>query len=162
MKTLYLLRHAKSSWDDTTLSDFDRTLNERGLRAAPLMGRKIFEEKFPVDLIVSSPAKRARETARLLKDAADIDGEILFDERIYEASPRALFEIVSEISDEKNAAMLVGHNPGLEGFVKILTGKIEAMPTAALAVIDLNVERWSLIAPNCGNLRRVLRPKSIE
>ncbi len=162
MKTIYLLRHAKSSWDDARLSDFDRPLNARGLAAAPLVGGKILAEKFPIDLIISSPAKRAKQTAFLIKQSARVESEIEFDERIYEASPRRLLEIVSEIADDKRAAMLVGHNPGLENFIKMLTGKIAAMPTAALAVIDLNVEKWNEITTDCGELRELIRPKSLE
>lgn len=162
MKTIYLLRHAKSSWDDARLSDFDRPLNTRGLAAAPLVGGKILADKFSIDLIISSPAKRAEQTAFLIKEAARVKSEIEFDERIYEASPRRLLEVASEIANDKQAAMLVGHNPGLEGFIKMLTGKIEAMPTAALAVIDLNVEKWNEITSDCGELRVLIRPKSLD
>lgn len=162
MKTLYLLRHAKSSWENINSADFDRPLNARGLQAAPLVGAHIFERRFTVDSIVSSPAKRAKQTAILIKKSARVQGEIKYDERIYEASPSRLLEVVSEIEDDERAILLVGHNPGLEGFIKTLTGKIVAMPTAALAVIDLNVEKWSEIVSGCGVVRELIRPKSLD
>ena len=162
MKTLYLLRHAKSSWDNSNLADFERPLNERGLKTAPLMGETMREKEFLPEIIVSSPAKRARQTAGLLKDSARIEGEIEFDERIYEASTSNLLEVVSELNDEKTSALLVGHNPGFENLVRVLTGKFETMPTAGLAVIDLELESWSEVSPDCGTLREFLRPKELD
>ena len=162
MKTLYLLRHAKSSWENADSADFDRPLNERGLRAAPRVGKKIFDSRFQIDLIISSPATRAKQTAILIKDAARIESEINFDERIYEASPRRLLEVAAEIADDTETIMLVGHNPGLEGFIKILTGEIEQMPTAALAVIDLKIKKWREITSGCGSLQKLIRPKSLD
>jgi phosphohistidine phosphatase len=86
MKILFLLRHAKSSWDDARLSDFERPLNERGLRVAPQMGKFMSERGFAPDLILSSPAARARETARLVKESANFQSEIRFEPKIYEAT----------------------------------------------------------------------------
>lgn len=159
MKTLFILRHAKSSWDDANLADFDRPLNKRGLKTAPLVGEMIRKNKFEINSIISSPAKRAEQTANLVKEAAQIEADIRFDDRIYEASPRRLLEIASELDDKINSAMLVGHNPGLEGLLKLLTQKVEAMPTAALAVVDLKIESWKEIRIDCCDLRTVIRPK---
>jgi phosphohistidine phosphatase len=92
MKTLYLLRHAKSSWKDPSLQDFDRPLNGRGREAAPLVGRFIRKRKLRVDLILGSPAARARQTAALVKEAAGLSADLLFDERIYEADVAALLD----------------------------------------------------------------------
>lgn len=161
MKTLYILRHAKSGWNDAALSDFERPLNERGMRAAPLMGKTMKERNFVPQLIISSPAVRAKQTAELIKENAEIESEINFDSRIYEANPQTLLEIVSEIEDANDTALLVGHNPGFETLVRILTGKIEPMPTAALAVIDLEIENWNQIFSTVGTLRDLLRPKEI-
>lgn len=158
MKTIFLLRHAKSSWENSDLSDFDRPLNKRGLETAPFMGEIIAKNKFQIDLIISSPARRARQTAILVKEIAHINGEIEYDDRIYEASPPRLLEVISEIAENHESAMLVGHNPGLEGFVKLLAGEIQPMPTAALAVIDLKIEKWNEITADCGTLRTLLRP----
>ncbi len=162
MKTLFVLRHAKSSWDNADLPDFARPLNERGLKAAPLMGKFIYKNQLQPKLILSSPAERAKQTAILIKENAQIGGEIRYDERIYEASPSRLLEVISEQSDKIQLVMLVGHNPGLEGLLKILTDEIQPMPTAALAVIDLKISKWSGISSSTGNLRMLIRPKEIK
>lgn len=162
MKKLFLLRHAKSSWDDAGLADFDRPLNKRGRRAAPFMGDLMRREVLTPDVVVSSPAVRARETAVAVCEAGKFTAEIKFDERIYEASPERLRQVATELDDKYASAMLVGHNPGMEGFIRYLTGEIETMPTAALAVIDLNIETWSDITANCGSLVVIHRPKSLN
>ena len=159
MKTLYLLRHAKSSWDNAFMSDFQRPLNPRGNRTAPFMGELIKKRKLRAEIIVSSPAERAKETAILVKEAADMSAEIVFDRRIYEASPNGLRKVVSGLKDKYLSAMLVGHNPGLEGFIHSLTGRQEPMPTAALAIIELEIDKWDHLADNCGQVVSVIRPK---
>lgn len=159
MKTLYILRHAKSSWDDMEMSDFDRPLNERGRKAAPFMGELMAEKGLEPYVILSSPAKRAKSTAQMVKSAGKFDAEIWYEDRIYEASPRALSEVVSETDDAYKSLMVVGHNPGIEGFIRYLTGKLEPMPTAALAVIDLNIDSWDLINEGRGELKKIFRPK---
>ncbi|HSK71280.1 MAG TPA: histidine phosphatase family protein [Pyrinomonadaceae bacterium] len=159
MKTIYLLRHAKSSWDNRNLADFERPLNESGVKTAPFMGEIIKKNNFQIDLILSSPAERAKQTARLVKEAGELKAEIRFDERIYEASPLRLLEIVSELDKNTKSAMLVGHNPGFEGLVRFLSGETQSMPTAALAVIDLDADSWQEIEPGCCNLRLLIRPK---
>lgn len=159
MKTLFLMRHAKSSWDNSDLADFDRPLNERGKKAAPFMGEYMSRNGFDPELILSSPAVRARETARLAKEGGDLTAEIEYNERIYEASPQTLLQAASEIEDRFGSAMIVGHNPGTEGFIRLLTGRPETVPTAALIVIDLAISNWSEIRGECGNLRELIRPK---
>jgi phosphohistidine phosphatase len=155
MKTLYILRHAKSSWGDSTLTDFERPLNERGLKAAPLMGDTMLN-------ILSSPAKRAAQTANLVKEAAKIGGAIRFDDRIYEAGSARLLEVIAEQDDHAASMLLVGHNPGFEGLVLALTGETHTMPTAALAVIDLEIDKWSDVKPASGKLRFFIRPKDLK
>lgn len=159
MKTLFILRHAKSSWDNPNLNDFDRPLNERGRRSAPLMGRVMAENNFDSDLLVSSPAVRARETAVLVKDAAGLSAALMFDKRIYEASSQILVQIISEFDESADSALMVGHNPGLENLIKLLTCQSRPMPTAALAVVDLTVKRWKAVSANSGNLRKIFLPK---
>lgn len=159
MKTLYILRHAKSSWDNPNLSDFERPLNERGFKDAPFMGKTMLRNGFQPDLILSSPAERARQTAMVVKKAGQLKAQIQYDERIYEASPLRLLEIVSGLGNEIESVMLVGHNPGFEGLVKILTGEVQSMPTAALAVVDSEIESWSGISPGNCRLRRMIRPE---
>src|SRR5216684_7088 len=115
MKTLLLLRHAKSSWKDTSLRDFDRPLNNRGIEAAQLIGKYTHQKKIQTELAISSPAERARQTAELVMKSARLKAELRFDERIYEASVARLLEVVSQIEDSANTVILVGHNPGFEG-----------------------------------------------
>src|ERR1035437_9685258 len=162
MKTLYLLRHAKSSWDYPGLADFDRPLNGRGHETAPFMGDLMRVKAYRPSLVLSSPAVRARTTAELVKEAANLAAEIRFDERIYEASPTTLLSVVSETDDSIPAAMIVGHNPGIEGFVRLLTGQNEAMPTAALAVIGLPIDSWRTVDSDSGELEAIYRPKEVR
>lgn len=159
MKTLYLLRHAKSSWDDPSQSDLERPLNPRGLKAAPFIGELMAKKGFSPSVIVSSPAMRAKTTAQLVKDAGSFSADIIFIKSIYAASPNALRQIVAEISNEHSSAMLVGHNPGIEGFIRYLAGQLEPMPTAALAVIELSIDNWNAINDDCGNLLQIFRPR---
>lgn len=159
MKTIFLLRHAKSSWDDTSLSDFERPLNGRGLNAASFMGELIARRGFIPATIVSSPANRAAKTAALVKESAGINTDIKFDDRIYEASPNTLRQVISGLDDSFDSAMIVGHNPGTEGFIRYLTGRVETMPTAALAVIELNIENWLGIDADTGRIIEIVRPK---
>jgi len=160
MKTLIVMRHAKSSWDDASMADIDRPLNERGRAAAPFMGRLIAGNGIVPNIVVSSPARRARETAELVKNAGGIGAEIRFDERIYEADPQTLVRVVSELGEEYSAAMIVGHNPGMEGLVRFLTGSSEEMPTAAVAVINIETIGWAALGAGTGKVERVYRPKT--
>lgn len=153
------MRHAKSSWTDPSLSDFERPLNERGRRAAPFMGGVLKREGLIPDHIICSPAKRTKETAELVQAAVELDLDIGNDARIYEATAGELIDVVSEMRETSSRALLIGHNPSSEQFLQIITGAIEAMPTAALAVIDLEIGSWAEIAPSTGTLRRLFRPK---
>jgi phosphohistidine phosphatase len=159
MKTIFLLRHAKSSWSDPSLADFDRPLNERGKKAAPFMGKLMEERGFSPEIIVTSPAVRARTTASLAKEAGKLPGLLIFEPRIYEASTQGLRQVASELSDSVKSALIVGHNPGMEGFIRYLTGRVEPMPTAALAVIPLGVDKWHDISEGCGTLQHTFRPR---
>ena len=159
MRTLFLLRHAKSSWSDTQLDDFDRPLNERGIRSAPFIGEIMVARGYRPDLIISSPAKRAKSTSLLVCDVLSASYELRFDNRIYESSPGTLLEVTLAIPNDYSSAMLVGHNPGMEGFIKLLTGDSEQMPTASLAVIEIDVDSWKNVRPGGGKLREIIRPK---
>src|SRR5205807_2626112 len=131
MKTLFILRHAKSSWSEPDLADIERPLNERGRAAAPFMGGLMKRKGFQPSIILSSPAVRAKQTALAVKDAGGLSGELSFDDRIYEASPQGLRQVLSGLDDAYASVMIVGHNPGVEGFIRFLTTKSEPMPTAA-------------------------------
>ncbi len=123
------------------------------------MGRLMAEKNFLPDLILSSPAARAKQTALMVKKAGRMQAEIHYDERIYEASPLRLMKIVSEIENKLESILLIGHNPGFEGLVKFLTGEFESMPTAALAVVNLKIDDWKSVHPDCCTLQTLIRPK---
>lgn len=158
MKTIYILRHAKSSWAEKDISDFERPLNERGLSAAPFMGELISARALVPGVILSSPAKRAKDTATLLRKAGRFEVPIYFDDRIYEASPQNLLQVIAKINDRFGSAMLVGHNPGVEGLIRLLTGQLEPMPTGALAIVDLDIDDWDQMNIARGRVREVIRP----
>jgi phosphohistidine phosphatase len=161
MKTLYLLRHAESGRQEPGLEDFDRPLNDRGREAAPLVGRLIRERKLRVDLLLSSPAVRARQTAALVKESAGLSAGLLYDGRIYEADAAALLEVVTQAAEPAEALLLVGHNPGLERLLALLTGETRSMPTAALACVALDVEKWVQARVGAGRLEWLVRPKEL-
>ena len=159
MKILFVLRHAKSSWDNSDLSDFERPLNSRGLDAARFIGGLIYDRNLQPQIIISSPARRAKQTAVLVKELAEISEPISFDERIYEASPFALFNLVREFDDIYQSVLLIGHNPGFESLVRMLTGETVSMPTAALAKITLDIESWHELDTVSNELEFLIRPK---
>jgi phosphohistidine phosphatase len=161
VKTLLLLRHAKSSWDDPGIRDFDRPLAARGKRDAPRMG-KALRERGPVpDLIISSPAARARETIEAVIRAANIGVSPRFDESIYGASSAELMSIIRRLPDEGTCALLAGHNPGFEDTVNRLTGSHEGMPTAALACVEFQIDSWGDVEDGQGKLLWLLTPKQL-
>jgi phosphohistidine phosphatase len=163
MRTLYLLRHAKSSWKDETLSDFDRPLKGRGRRAAEQMGQVLAEEKLKSPLVVSSPAVRARETTELVLESAGLKIKPRFEERIYEADVRTLLVVVQSISDSSDTAIMVGHNPGFENLLSYLTGDNRHMPTCALAKIEFDTASWSEVSEEeTGRLEMFVTPKGLE
>ncbi len=161
MKTLFLLRHAKSSSNDPNLQDFDRPLNARGRGAAELIGAYIKEHEVSPDLVMSSPAVRARETIEIILKTAKLTAELRFDQRIYEASPLVLIEVISQIEEDKSNVLLVGHNPGMESLVEMLTCQAVTMATGTLARINLKADRWTRALEEQGNLDWVVKPKDL-
>src|SRR5687767_5242717 len=143
MKTLLVLRHAKSSWNDSALGDHERPLNERGRRDGPRMGQLIREYGLIPDVVISSDAERAQLTARAVAEAARYEGEILLEPRLYLASPADILLQLRTVRENAETIMIVGHNPGLEELVEQLTGERQDLPTAALAQIVLPIDRWS-------------------
>jgi len=143
MKTLIILRHAKSSWKEAGQSDYDRPLNKRGQRTAPAMGKLLAENNMLPELIVSSSANRAKETVELLIAGSHFEGQVIFDDDLYLAPAAAYVETAAAIGDEYSSVMMVGHNPGLEQLVSDLSGSDRTMPTAAMAHFELPVQRWA-------------------
>lgn len=162
MKTLLILRHAKSSWKDDTLPDHDRPLNKRGKQDAPRMGKLLQEKGLVPDLIISSTAKRARKTAEMVAEESGYEGEIQLERDLYAFEPTAYLEELAQIEDHFQTILIVGHNPGLEELVEQLTGKFARLPTAALAQVSLPVESWSdLDEETQGQLSNLWRPKEL-
>ena len=161
MKTLLLLRHAKSSWNHPALTDHDRPLNKRGNGAAPVMGALLQEEDLIPDLILCSSAVRAYTTAILVAKACAYQGEIRKTRQLYLAEPEAYVEVLHQVSGEYGRVLMVGHNPGLEELIETLTGEAMAMPTA-LACLELSLERWEDfdLETEC-KLVNVWRPKEL-
>lgn len=162
MKSLFVLRHAKSSWENSELSDFERPLNKRGFETIQLIGQEIFRLHLDIDFVLSSPAKRAKQTAILVKESGGIACEINYEDAIYEASVMKLLHIVGEIDDKYNSVLLVGHNPGFEELIRVLTDKIQVMPTATLAKLDLDIESWSKVELKCGILDFAITPRELK
>ncbi len=152
MKTLILVRHGKSSWDEAGLSDFERPLAPRGLRDAPMMARRLFHLGARPDVIITSPARRALATAEIFADALGLDGERLHkDSRIYEASTNTLLDIVQEFHNSWDCVMLVGHNPGFTTLARLLAGDgPDNIPTSAFAVFSLGVDDWLRVREKSG------------
>jgi phosphohistidine phosphatase len=142
MKTLLVLRHAKSSWNDAARTDHERPLNARGRRDGPRMGELVLEEGLVPDVLISSDAVRARLTAEAVAEAAGYTGEILLDERLYLAGAADIVLVLQTVDANAEAVMIVGHNPGLEELVAQLTGEPQDLPTAALAQIVLPIDQW--------------------
>ena len=161
MKTLFLLRHAKSSSKDESLPDFERPLNRRGQHAAERIGRYLKHEEIAPELVLSSPAVRARETIERVAQAAKWTPEILFDQRIYEAGGLRLLEVVSQIENERKSALLVGHNPGMEELLMLLTGEAKKIPTAALLKIELKTSKWATAADKRAKLAWIVKPRKL-
>jgi len=162
MKKLLLLRHAKSDKQAAGVSDFDRPLNNRGKKAAALIGDYLAKRKIQPDLVLSSPAERARQTAMLVGKAAGINVDLRFDERIYEANASQLMKVVKQIDETASTALLVGHNPGFEDLLSDLTGHVRHMPTAALACLNINIEKWKDAGEGCATIKWMVTPKELE
>jgi phosphohistidine phosphatase len=163
MKSLLVLRHAKSSWDNARLADHDRPLNDRGQKDAPRMGRLLRAEGLVPDLILSSSAERALATAEAVAVAAGYDNEIVITRSLYHADVDTCLELLAELPDEVNRVMLVGHNPTWEMLVESLTGEMELMPTAAAALIELPLASWQdLSESTVGKLVDLWRPRELS
>jgi len=162
MKTLLILRHAKSSWDNPSLSDYDRPLNKRGKRDAPRMGKHIQEHGLVPDRILTSSAKRARKTAAKVAKACGYTGKIKKLDSFYHALPGVYYERIQSLSNEYLSVLVVGHNPTMEQLVTYLTGQNVTMPTTALAHIELPIEHWkTLDLYTKGILRNLWTPKTL-
>ena len=142
MKKLFIIRHAKSDWDDSSLDDFDRPLNKRGQKDAPFMGQLLANKNIQPDLILSSPALRAITTSQLIAKEVNYDKAITPNQYIYEAYVTSLQEIIEYIHDSNDTVFLVGHNPGVSALAYMLCGLKENLPTCAVVEIEFNCNSW--------------------
>jgi len=163
LKTLLILRHAKSSWRQSGLADQDRPLNKRGKRDAPRMGRLLRQEEIIPDVIISSSAVRARKTAQLVIEESGYEGELRLEDDLYAAEPEAYLEVLQQLPDDIQCAMVVGHNPGLEELLELLTQDWQRLPTAALARVDLDLDAWgNLDEETQGKLVNLWLPRQLD
>jgi phosphohistidine phosphatase len=151
MKSLNLVRHAKSSWKYPDLEDFERPLNKRGKHDAPMMGRRLNDKKISPDLIISSLAVRAATTAKIISECLSYPlDKINYNDQLYEASGLSLMNIISEIDNQYKSVMLVGHNPGLTTVANLLSDKqIMNIPTCGIFSLEIDISSWSEISENC-------------
>lgn len=161
------MRHAKSSWENPDLKDFDRPLAKRGLKDAPEMGKYLRKIKYKPALVISSPAQRAKETTQLSMEAAKLDKEqIVWNEDLYFGSVRDYVASIQSASDEYERIMLVGHNPLMENTTGILTGAERKtavrMPTAAIVCLESFAETWETIAPGTCQIKWMMIPKVLK
>ena len=162
MRTLLVLRHAKSSRKHPELADHDRPLSKRGKRDAPRMGKLIQRRRLTPALIISSTARRARWTADEVADWCAYDGAVHLERRLYLAGPGAVIDVARDLAGSATRVLVVGHNPGLEELIARLTGRSEIFPTAALARIDLPIDDWKELRSTVkGRLVNLWRPKEL-
>ncbi|MFI5133050.1 MAG: SixA phosphatase family protein [Chitinophagales bacterium] len=145
MKTLLLIRHAKSSWDDASLSDFDRPLNDRGKQDAPVMAQRLLDKKVKIDAFISSPAKRASRTARIFAKEYKMNrDEIIYKTELYMAFDNVFYDVIGKTDDDFDRIAIFSHNPGLTDFANELTDiKIDNIPTCGVFAVKVDTEQWA-------------------
>ena len=171
MRTLYLLRHAKSSWKDTSLEDFDRPLNKRGRQAAKAMAGYFIDRGVRPATILCSSATRTRETLERMQKKLGPNIPVRFEKGIYLASANTMLRRLRRLDDGLASAMIVGHNPGMERLALMLAGDdggaersavAEKYPTGALCVLDLDIAHWRDAAPGCAHIAAFVRPRDLD
>ncbi len=147
MKTLILVRHAKSSWDNSVLTDFERPLNERGKHDAPQMAKRLKQKEIEIDLFISSPAKRAKKTAEIfMHEFNSKEKNLLTIPALYEASIEKFLEVVSDITDKNHTVALFAHNPGITDFINLLDCyPVYDMPTCGVFALKIKTKKWKNI-----------------
>ncbi len=168
MKRLGLLRHAKSDWDDMSLRDFDRGLNARGRKGAALMGEHIRQQGGAWDLVLASPAERVKLTL----EASGLNLPVQYEESAYLADSPTLIQLLSACDDNADAILMMGHNPGLQELALDLVAPeaenatfnevMQKYPTAAFAILELDIVRWADLEPGCGKLVHFARPRDLD
>jgi len=163
MKTLLLLRHAKSSWKHPENPDLERPLNKRGKKDAPLMGRLIKDKELIPQCILCSTAVRATQTAEMIVKYSGFKGKVDYLDSFYLAEPNVYLEGLQTLPDEIERVMIIGHNPGMEGLLQILSGQVESLPTSSMAHIVLPVSQWKeLNLDTEGDLVEKISPEDLK
>ncbi len=163
MKTLLLMRHAKSSWKHPDLQDQDRPLNKRGEKDAPRMGKYLREKELVPQQILASPAKRVTQTVDGLLEKMNFKGKVEYIDSLYLAEPTAYLSTLQNVPDKFERVMVVGHNPGLEGLLQILSGQVESLSTASIAHLILPIEHWADIKEDThGELVECVKPRDLK
>lgn len=163
MRTLLLMRHAKSSWNDESLADGERPLNERGKLAAARMGRFLAEHNLVPDAVVSSTAKRARQTAKRVKESANCKTKTLKTGTLYFHGPQAYLQAAALLPHDAHTALLIGHNPDLESLVARIAGEHIDIPTATVVHLTAKASDWADIADGRGlSIEGIYRPKELD
>ena len=164
MKTLILIRHAKSDWSNPSLKDFDRPLNKRGLRDAPKMGKLLKKKNLLPDKVYVSTAVRTIDTLRLIGIELELSFEdIVREEKIYEADVSTLLTIIEGFSDQDQCIYLIGHNPGMTYLTNYLTGElVDNVPTCGVVKIDFEIENWEMVSKGLGKLKNHYFPKELD
>jgi len=162
-KTLYLVRHAKSSWKNPGLSDTERPLNKRGKHDAPLMGKTLRSKGESPQLLISSTAKRALNTAKLLaKEFSFPKEKIEISEILYMAGIQDFYEVIVKTDESINSIMLFSHNPGITDFVNMISGSdIENIPTSGTVRVDFDIESWGEVIKTKGEIKFFIAPKML-
>lgn len=160
MKEIILMRHAKSSWKDSELKDFDRPLNKRGKKDAPKMGKILMEKEAVPDRIFSSSAKRARSTAKAVAKKISFEEDVIFMDDLYLAEAETILGLLKSQPDEFKRIMVVGHNPGMEWFLQMVCSEVVSLPTATVAQIQVPIDHWSELNEDIeGELLNRWKPK---
>jgi len=162
MKTILLMRHGKSSWKDSNLSDHDRPLSKRGQNDAPRMGMILCDRELIPQRILSSTALRARQTAEAIVQVSGFQEDVIYLDRLYMAEVEEYITVLRELPDSIERVMIIGHNPGLETLLQLLSGRIESLPTAVIAHLVLPIHHWvELSSDSNGDLVEIWRPKEV-
>lgn len=166
MKKVYLIRHAKSSWSNPDIIDFERELNDRGVRDAKAVSKVLHDKVESIDLILSSTAKRAKQTKEILfkkSDKKSFYREIITDDSLYHASSKKILKTISKLSDKYESVAIVGHNPGLTELANSFSNvTIDNLPTTGVLAVEFEIGKWEKVLKKTGNLLFFEYPKRLK
>lgn len=163
MKRLLIMRHAKSSWKETDVTDHERPLKKRGKDDAHRMGKLLRSKKIVPEMIISSTAQRSRETAELLAESMKFKEAIIYSDALYMAEPSDILAEIAHHATKQKTVMVIGHNPGSEALLQILTGKVESLPTASIAYVTAKIDNWKDVKKSDSlKLKNLWRPKDLK